>query len=230
MESRQNLLGVGIYTVPEAAWVTNVSAPRIRRWVRGYKFRVGDEMHASSAIWKPDLPEIGDALALSFRDLIEVRFVDYFLEAGVSWNILRRAAIHASEIVKSTHPFSTRKFKTDGRTIFAELGESRGARKLLDLVRKQYAIAGIIAPYLYEGLEFNNDQAVRWFPLKNSRRVVIDPAIAFGQPTINPEGVPTLILARAYDVEKDVERVAYWYDVPKKSVQDALSYQQRLAA
>jgi uncharacterized protein (DUF433 family) len=230
MEIRKSLLGVGIYTVPEAAWMTNVSAPRIRRWMRGYKFRVGDKTHASSAVWKPDLPEIGDALALSFRDLIEVRFVDYFLKAGVSWNMLRQAGIHASEIVKSTHPFSTRKFKTDGRTIFAELGERPSGRKLLDLVRKQYAIQGIVAPYLYEGLEFDKDHPARWFPLKNSRRVVIDPAVAFGQPTINPEGVPTLILARAFDVEKDVERVANWYEVPKRSVQDALNYQQRLAA
>jgi uncharacterized protein (DUF433 family) len=230
MESRQSLLGVGIYTVPEAAWMTNVSAPRIRRWMRGYKFRVGEETHASSAVWKPDLPKIGDALALSFRDLIEVRFVDYFLKAGVSWKMLRRAAIHASEIVKSTHPFSTRQFKTDGKTIFAELGEIRGGRKLLDLVRKQYAMSSVVDPYLYEGLEFDKGHPARWFPLKNSRRVVIDPAVAFGQPTINPEGVPTLILARAFDVEKDVERVAYWYDVPKRSVQDALSYQQRLAA
>ncbi|HEX2522208.1 MAG TPA: DUF433 domain-containing protein, partial [Terriglobia bacterium] len=214
----------------EAAWMTNVSAPRIRRWMRGYKFRVREETRASSALWKPDLPEIGDTLALSFRDLIEVRFVDYFLKAGVSWKILRQAAIHASEIVNSTHPFSTRKFKTDGKTIFAELGEMRGGRKLLDLVKKQYAISRIVAPHLYEGLEFDEESPVRWFPLKNSKRVVIDPAVAFGQPTINPEGVPTLILARAFNVEKDVERVAYWYDVPKRSVLAALNYQQRLAA
>jgi uncharacterized protein (DUF433 family) len=230
MESQQSLLGIGIYTVPEAAWMTNVSAPRIRRWLRGYKFRVGDETRASSAVWRPDLPEIGNALALSFRDLIEVRFVDYFLKEGVSWKVLRHAAVSASEIVKNTHPFSTRKFKTDGKKIFAELGEKSGSRKLLDLVRKQYAIPSIIAPYLYDGLEFDKNHPARWVPLKNSRRVVIDPAVAFGQPTINPEGVPTLILARAFDVEKNIERVAYWYEVPKRSVQDALTYQGRLAA
>jgi hypothetical protein len=60
MENPESLLGVGIYTVQEAAWMTNVSAPRIRRWMRGYKFRVGEETRASSAVWKPDLPEIGD--------------------------------------------------------------------------------------------------------------------------------------------------------------------------
>ena len=230
MRDGLNFLGVGIYTVAEAAWMTNVSAPRIRRWMRGYKFRVGDETHASPAVWKPDLPEMGGSIALSFRDLIEVRFVDYFLKEGISWNLLRRAAIYAGKIVESTHPFSTRKFKTDGQRIFAELGEKRGGRKILDLVKKQYTIASIVAPYLYEGLEFDADHPRRWFPLKNSKRVVIDPAVAFGQPTINPEGVPTIVLARAFDAEKNVERVAYWYNVPKRSVQDALNYQQRVAA
>ena len=230
MRDEQSFLGVGIYTVAEATWMTNVSAPRIRRWMRGYTFRVGDETHASPAVWEPDLPEMNGSLALSFRDLIEVRFVDYFLNEGVSWNLLRRAAIYAGDIVKSTHPFSTRKFKTDGQRIFAELGEKRGDRKILDLARKQYTIASVVAPYLYEGLEFNADHPKRWFPLKNSKRVVIDPAVAFGQPTIDPEGVPTVVLARAFDAEKNIERVAYWYNVPKRSVQDALNYQQRVAA
>ena len=230
MNDGQNFLGVGIYTVAEAAWMTNVSAPRIRRWMRGYKFRVGDETHASPAVWKPDLPAMDGSLALSFRDLIEVRFVDYFLKKGVSWNLLRQAASHAAEIVKSTHPFSTRKFKTDGKRIFADLGGKRGAKRILDLVKEQYAFPSIVAPYFYKGLEFKADQPMRWFPLKNSKRVVIDPAVAFGQPTIDPEGVPTIVLARAFDAEKNIERVAYWYNVPKRSVQDAVNYQQRIAA
>lgn len=210
--------------------MTNVSASRIRRWMRGYEFRVGDAKHASSPVWKRDLPEIEGALALSFRDVIEVRFVDYFLKEGVSWPTLRQAAIYASEIVNSTHPFSTRKFKTDGKKIFGDFKEKRGGRKVLDLLKRQFTIPSVVAPHLYDGLEFADGQPKRWFPLKNSKRVVVDPAVAFGQPIVNPEGVPTLVLARAFDVEKDIDRVAYWYKVPKRSVQDAIDYQQRLIA
>ena len=230
MNAQQNFIGVGIYAIPEAAWITGVSASRIRRWMRGYKFRMGDKIHISQPVWTPDLPNIDNTSALSFRDLIEIRFVDYFLKQGVSWNMLRKAAIFASEEVKSSHPFSTRKFKTDGKRIFSEMGEQHAGKKLLDLVIKQYALHAVVAPYLYEGLEFEGDEPKRWFPLKNSKRVIIDPAVAFGQPTINPEGVPTLVLARAFDAEKDFDRVAHWYNVPRKSVQDAISYQQQRAA
>src|SRR5262245_60731080 len=108
------LIGVGIYTVSEAVWLTNVSPARIRRWMLGYDFQVGDKKRSSAPVWTPDLPKIDDSLALSFRDLIEVRFVDYFLRHGVSWNMLREAAAYASQEVGSSHPFSTSKFKTDG--------------------------------------------------------------------------------------------------------------------
>jgi hypothetical protein len=110
MNNGQSFLGIGVYTVPEAAWMTGVSSPRIRRWLRGYKFRVGDKTHTSSAVWKPVLPALENTLALSFRDLIEVRFVDYFLKQGVAWKLLRLAAGYAGEIVNSTHPFSTKNF------------------------------------------------------------------------------------------------------------------------
>jgi uncharacterized protein (DUF433 family) len=229
MDSKQSLLGIGIYTVSEAAWMTNVSFPRIRRWLRGYKFRLGDKTHTSSAVWKPDLPVVEDTLSLSFRDLIEVRFIDSFLKQGVNWRILKLAATYASEIVNSTHPFSTKFFKTDGKTIFADF-ERQGDRRIVNVIKHQYAIPSFIAPFLYDGLEFKENQPSRWFPLSNCKRIVIDPAISFGQPVLNPEGVPTRILSRAFEVEKSIDRVAYWYNVPKRSVQDAVGYQQRLAA
>ena len=114
MERARSLLGVGIYSVPEAARMVDVSAPRIRRWLLGYQFKAGDTRRKSSPVWRPDLPVVDEILALSFHDLIEVRFVDYFLRLGVSWKVLRSAARFAAGVVHSTHPFSTQKFKTDG--------------------------------------------------------------------------------------------------------------------
>jgi uncharacterized protein (DUF433 family) len=226
-----SLLGVGIYTVPEAARMTRLSAGRIRRWLCGYKFQVGKDQHASPPVWLGDLPILRDTLALSFNDLIEARFVDYFLRQGVSWTMLRRAAADAAEIVGSTHPFSTRMFRTDGKRIFAEFAEKSGGKKILELVKLQYNISTVVAPFLYEGLEFTEKRMhpVRWFPTA-SKRIVIDPAIAFGQPTLNPEGVPTSIVARAFGAEGSVARVARWYDVSQKAVEDAVEYEKNLAA
>ena len=231
IERSQPLLGVGIYTVPEAARITKVEPARIRRWLRGYEFKLQDQVRTSRPVWPHQLPEVEGSLALSFRDLIEVRFVDAFRSYGVSWKALRLAAERAAEILQDTHPFSTQRFKTDGRKIFAELVSETGEELLLDLVKSQYEFKQVIGPYLYEGLEFDDSKgAVRWHPLSGSRRVVIDPAISFGQPVVDPESVPTAILAKAVQVEKSVDRVARWYVVDPKAVRDAIQYEEQLAA
>jgi uncharacterized protein (DUF433 family) len=226
----KDLIGVGIYSVPEAARLTGVSTPRIRRWMTGYTFRSGAEHRRSPPVWKHDIPRSGGSLALSFRDLIEVRFVNAFLNQGVTWKNLRIAAKFAAELLGTTHPFSTERFKTDGKTIFAELAARSGNRALLDLVRRQYALPGILDPYLYEGLEYQGEVVRRWFPRPPSQRVVIDPELAFGQPVVQPEAVPTAVLAAAFAAEGSIRLVARWYEVEEQSVEEALDFERRLAA
>jgi uncharacterized protein (DUF433 family) len=225
-----HFIGVGVYSVPEAARLTGVSAARIRRWLKGYSFKSKDEIHPMPPVWEAQLPPIDGELALGFLDLVEVRFVDAFLKRGVSWHTLRLAAKQAKILFDTSHPFSTKRFKTDGRNIFAEIIQETKEKSLLDLVKSQYAFEKVVAPGL-AGLEFaGSGESVRWWPLQRSRRVVIDPARAFGKPILDKEGVPTSILAQAYRVEQSVERVAHWYEVDPRSVRAAIQFEEKLAA
>src|SRR2546429_9784687 len=113
------LLGSGIYTVPEASNLSGVSTGRIRRWLKGYRYKSHKKRYASPALWRGELEPIHNSLALSFLDLIEVRFVDAFLGRGVSWAILRRARQRAQELFNDSHPFCSNRFATDGHAIFA---------------------------------------------------------------------------------------------------------------
>ena len=69
--------------MPEAARLTRVSVGKIRRWLKGYRFKSGDSIHHSDAVWQGELRPVENKLALSFRDLLELRFVDAFIRAGV---------------------------------------------------------------------------------------------------------------------------------------------------
>ena len=229
-QQRESLLGVGVYTPSEAARLTGVSTGRIKRWLSGYAFKSGEEVHASPPVWQPEVPS-GDSLVLSFRDLLEVRFVDAFRRHGVSWKSIRIAAEHAAQILQDSHPFSTQRFKTDGRSIFAEILQETGEESLLDLVKSQYGLKTILEPFLFEGLEFAEVgiAPVRWWPLGLDRRVVIDPEMSFGQPIVTPESVPTTILAKAFKAEGSFQAVARWYMVDPKSVEDAVEFENRLS-
>src|SRR5213592_3892996 len=87
----------GIYTVRDAACLTRISTGRIRRWLRGYRYRSRKKAYASPPLWHGQWEPIDHSLALGFLDLIEIRFVDAFLKAGVSWAMLRKARekVHA---------------------------------------------------------------------------------------------------------------------------------------
>ena len=77
-----HLLNAGLYTVPEAARLTRISAGKIRRGIGGYDFKSGGSVRHSPAVLDSDIKPLEDKLALSFRDRIEIRFVDDFLLAG----------------------------------------------------------------------------------------------------------------------------------------------------
>ena len=60
--------------------------------------------------------------------------------------------------------------------------------------------------------------------------MVLDPNRGFGQPIISEFGVPTAILANAYNIEKSYEKVANWYEVNRRAVREAVVFERNLAA
>ncbi len=232
LPDHQSLLGVGVYTVREAARLTRIPTRTIGRWARGYSYRQEGGLRHSRPLWQGDIEPIDGEITLSFRDLLEVRFVAYFRDLGVSWKTIRAAADCAAEIIVDSHPFSSRTFKTDGTHILAEVASRTGEATLLNLAQRQYELKPIVDPLLISGIEFSDlDTApVRWWPLGRDRRVVVDPQRCFGQPICDPESVPTSVLERAFQAEGSVEEVASWHEVSRASVEDALEFEHLLRA
>lgn len=226
-----DLIGRGVFPLGEASRLTRIPARRIRRWLVGYDFRSSSGAHHSPPAVHRDYPLAEREVSLSFADLVEVRFLDHFLQAGVSWKTIRIAAAKASELLRRNHPFSSQLFKTDGKTILTEIGSDPNARELLDLLRDQLAFKRILDPYLYRGLEFGPKHNVaRWWHEAGNRRIVIDPERSLGRPIVARWGVPTRALADAFLVEESVELVAAQFEIPKASVAAAVEFEQRLAA
>jgi len=184
-------------------------------------------------MWRAQLAPIDRSVALGFLDLMEVRFVDAFLKAGLSLATIRKAAKLATELLGQDHPFSTQKFRTDGNRIFAQLEHrEHGDKTLYDLERKQFGIYDFIVPSLLEGVEFDNKgQAARWYPDKvGAPRVVIDPRRQFGHPIVDLGGVQTSVLADAFRAEGSIESVARWFELPVEAVEQAVKFELKLVA
>jgi DNA-binding transcriptional MerR regulator len=157
-------------------------------------------------LWRPDYANDDEQIELSFRDSIELRFVKAFRDLGLSLPAIRECFQRAVIEVQDQRPFSTQRFRTDGKTIFLEITEKTEEGNLIDLRRRQSVLRTIAKPSLRD-LEFDAEVVARWFPLgQNRRSIIIDPARAFGRPVVS-SGVPTEVLSDAVLVEGSVEKV-----------------------
>jgi uncharacterized protein (DUF433 family) len=184
------------------------------------------------ALWTPDFRPIenDDAFDVSFRDLIELRFVKAFRDAGLSLQTIRECFGRAVDVVHDPRPFSTRRFRTDGKTIFFEITDGVREGELVDLKRRQNVFHRIVEPSLHD-LEFDADVLARWYPLGMSRKsIVVDPGRSFGRPIVSDGGVPTETILGAVEAEGSPERVARLYELPLGAVRDAFSFEEQLAA
>ena len=227
-----NLIGVGLYTFQEASKLTNASPQELRRWLKGHAYKAQDsKRHVNSApLWQTELAEL-EFEGISFHDLLEVRFVQVFRKHGVSLQTIRFASQQAREMFNHPYPFTCKRFETDGRTIFAAALKATGETQLLDLSKKQFAFAKIIEPSLYRGIEFGRDElASRWYPVKRSKAIVLDPSIAFGKPIVTHGYIRTSILYDAVKAEENKQFVAKLYEVPISAVEAAIRFEERLAA
>lgn len=180
-------------------------------------------------LWTPQHKSDDDNLELGFRDLIELRFVKAFVDAGVGLLAIRNCLDYARECVRDEHPFSTRRFQTDGRTIFLESIERAEESKLLDLKERQYVFKQVIER-TFKDLDIEDDTVARWRPFHGKKTIIIDPSRAFGQPIASEFGVPTTALADAVEAEGSVEYVAKLYEVSVNVVRDAVQFEAELKA
>ena len=123
MKRDLSLVGLGLYSPPEAAALTHVPAKRIRRWLTGH--RIGDKDYP--ALWHSQLEKfaIDDQLYLSFLDLVQLRVAEAFINQGLSPQKVRRAIEAGSRIVASDYPFANARFRTDGKTMVLHAGGRR---------------------------------------------------------------------------------------------------------
>lgn len=180
-------------------------------------------------LWSPQLPSQDQHIELGFRDLIELLVIKNFIDQGLSIAVVRNCLDYARECADDARPFSTRRFQTDGRTIFLESLRGLDDAEVLDLKKKQYVIKRLI-DRTFKDLDLSDDIVTSWRPFGGKQSIVVDPERAFGQPIAASYGVPTVVLAQAVKAEGSVERVTQLYEVPGGVVRDAVKFEHSLAA
>jgi uncharacterized protein (DUF433 family) len=220
------LATTGIYTIQDASRLLEVPSNRLRGWISGYAGMATDPLIRS------DISAIDGRIAISFVNLIEARCIATFSKLGINVHSIRYMLQEARRVLNHPHPFATEMiFRSDGNRIFMQAAEETGDPKLYDLKRKNFAFHDVLAKEFKQGVVYSNGGNVAaWYPRKGSSpNVIIDPRMAFGQPVLKEQGVPTKTLFEAFNAEDgSYQSVAYWFDISEDDVKEAVSFEVSL--
>ena len=212
-----NHLGVGLYSIVEAARLLKTPPRTLRRWVNGYV----DELRGGERTYAPVIATDENPV-LSFGDLIELRYVRKFRDAKVELEAIRLAAAKFREEWDTPYPFATRRFANDGRSLLVDLGGEW-----------QDALSGQHMAF-FEELNAENiyteDLTSEWRPLGTAHKVLLSPERAFGKPIEEISGAHTHVLSLAMATEQDLGKVAWWFGTTSEAVADAARFEADLAA
>lgn len=223
-----------IFTTTDAARIVRVPVASTRRWLAGYTYAYKNEKRSSPARLGSQAGITDGVLLMSFLDLVEVQMAVNLRKNHISWGKIESAATLLRQEWGSSNPFALKRFRTDSRGVFAELGKETGDHHLLDIGTNQFVFDALIEQSLLDVLDFREDGTPwrLWLDGRDSN-VIVDPARAFGRPIIDSHGVPVSTLVAAYAAnDNDVGRVSRWFDLPIEMVEAALRYDAtaRLAA
>lgn len=235
LDNMESPLARGFYSIREAAdLIEAANLTRIRAWLGGYA-----RSNKSALLMRDYVHASGKAQELSFYDLIEVRFVEFFRNQGVKAHTMRAALESAREVYGTDKPFATNKVRfsicADRKTILVDEGNNDGSElatmeedpKLWDLVRQQYIFAQFRND-IEKSISFDPEThlATSWSPrVEQFPSVKIDPKIAYGKPVVGNR-VPTKTIFDTWLAEeKDYEAVQYWYELSRKHVEEAINFE-----
>lgn len=215
----------GFYTASEASRLLGLtSTTKVHSWLG----------HTNS---KPTLvKQYKETRDVGFWDLMEIRFVNYFRNQGVSLQHLRKVAAKARTQFNVQHPFalSNIKYKTDRKQIFREINSDEKDTQLEEMLTGQLSFYEIVEEFLAEGVVFDPSShlAKKWLPKpKLNPNVILDPLIAHGQPSIEPIKVPTKALFYNCRAEEfSYTATADWFEIDEEYVREAVDFELRLDA
>lgn len=206
------------YTVAEAARYAQAKPQTVAYWHKGG--RPG-----------PTLPGKQVGVRLSYMQLAEVAFVATFRRLGVTLPRLRKARDYLAQTFESEFPFAEYRLRTEGYHVLLDLQEVEPNTEISRLIIAdsggQVAWEDLVEQRFME-FDYENDIAIRWHVAGRGSKIIIDPRISFGAPTIR--GIATwAIRGRALAGESQAD-IGKDFGLDQQDVEQALGFEGMLAA
>jgi uncharacterized protein (DUF433 family) len=211
-------IGIGAYTLQEAALYGSLSANKLSRWVWG------TEIHPP--VIESKIRDIG---LISFYDLVQAMAINAARNEKISLQKIREAIQTAQDDYDVKFPLACEhKLLWFNGDLHIDLPE-RGVFQVSGRQRHQMDIQSIVETYAKD-LHFDvAGLAFMWTPFKKyDIQIVLDPTKQFGQPLVGNTGYRADVLDKAFSVERSTELVASIYNIDIKDVKVAVAYMDKI--
>ena len=208
-------LGEGIFLMPDVAAILQLPYSKVRRWLvefwnnrfaNGHTYSFGDEKNK----------------VINFYTLIEFYTFYQLRLQGVGTTKIEFAHNEISKMLKTPYPFATN-IHTDGKNVWYDyIDEVVNANG-----KQQIDMKVLLDPFLHKIKFGENNLAELFFPLENSKKVVVDPKRQFGQPIITGTSLPIRTIHKLHQGGESKKNISLLYDIKLSEVDDALLYYKR---
>lgn len=208
-------LDTGIYTTRDAADITGISIDKIRRWFKELSDSSYEGIEGDSNLG-------ADRLKISFHGLIELVVIGTLRENKFSLQKILKARTDLKNRTKTSYPFATKHIKKiDAAGSSIVFVAPKGTITLdgtgqynLEIIRE-----------FFRHIEFNTaGLAERLFPSKGKGKIVVDPKVAEGKPSINGKSVWAEVVAKMYTGKESLPLLQEQYDLDKEEILAAVEY------
>lgn len=210
-------LGEGVYLPMDVAQILKLPYHKVKYLMKtfweGYSF--GNERNK----------------AINFFSLIEFYTYYHLREKGYTPKQIKDFHSQLVKAYNTTYPFASINVLTPKkRTKKSKIWYEYQGNVIKGDGRLQPSIQQFVQPFLRQ-IEFGDDLlAKRFYPLKHTKNVVVDPLHQFGQPVINGTNLQTKTIHRLYDAGETKSNICILYDISGKQVDDAIRLHTRKVA
>ncbi len=226
--------GVPTYSCAEVARYLTVSPSTVRAWIRGTT--TGDKRQFQPVIERPN----SDSNLLSFVNLIEIHVLSSIRRNHrISLQKVRHALNYINNQFQTAHPLANLDFQTDQVDLFVDkFGE---IFQVSGRDSGQISMRAVVEAYL-DRIERNpSGLAIKLYPFTRTeltglsivdqpKVIVIDPQVSFGRPVLVNTGIPTAILAERFKSGESISELRRDYDCKQSLIEEAIRYEQQIAA
>lgn len=232
-EKRTTVFNNPAYPVSEVARILNLPVATVKSWCFGQTYRSAS---GSRKLFKPIIrPAEARSRLLSFANLCELHVLSVIRRHHkISLHKVRDSMDYLRKRLAVDRPLIDQQFHTNGIDLFVE-----HASQLLNVSREgQEALRGEFEQALARIERDNHGAPVRLFPFsrtsvsgaKQPKSIVIDPRLSFGRPVLAKAAIPTEVIVDRFRAGDSLLEMAKDYGVDEKEIEEALRFEQRLAA